>query len=222
MKKYFVTGLIILLPLTLTAAIIIFIFNLLTGPFLGVVRAIFENYNLFQNGFLIFNTTQVQTFTAQLLIIIILFLFTVFLGLVTRWFFFHSLLRLADRILHTIPIVNSIYKVTQDIIKTIFTTETNSFKQVVLVPFPNNETYSIGLITREGMPGLEETTHFDAVAVFVPTTPNPTSGFLMMYKPKDLVYLDMKVEDALKYVISCGVISTNFKALPKVVQEPIS
>lgn len=211
MKKYFVTGLIILLPLTLTLIILIFVFNLLTDPFLGLVKTVFEHYGLFKNGIFVFSANQIQTFTAQLLILVILFLVTALLGLITRWFFFHSLLRVADRILHGIPIVNSIYKVCQDIIKTIFTADTKSFKQVVLAPFPSNDVYSIGLITREGMPGLEDTTHSDAVAVFVPTTPNPTSGFLMMFRREDLVYLDMKVEDAFKYIISCGVISANFK-----------
>lgn len=215
MKKYFVTGLIILLPLAFTVVVIRFVFNLLTDPFLGIVKAIFEHYNVFKNGVLFFSAEQIQTFTAQLLILFVLFLITVFLGLITRWFFFHSLLRQADRIFHRIPFVNSIYKVCQDIITTIFKTETNSFKQVVLAPFPNNDTYSIGLITREGMPGLEDTSHADAVAVFVPTTPNPTSGFLMMFRREDLIYLDMKVEDAFKYIISCGVISTNFKKMEK-------
>lgn len=213
MKKYFITGLIILLPLTFTALVIIFIFNLLTNPFLEMVKAIFEHNNLFVNGFLFLNASQMQSLVAKILILTTLFLGTVFLGLITRWFFFHSLLRFADRLMHNIPIVNSIYRVCQDIIKTIFTTENKSFKQVVLAPFPTSDTQSIGLITREDMPGLEGTPFANSVAVFVPTTPNPTSGFLMMYNKDDLIYLDMKVEDAFKYVISCGVITTHFTAM---------
>lgn len=213
MKKYFITGLIILLPLTFTALVIIFIFNLLTDPFLEMVKALFDHYQLFSNGFLFLNANQLQSLIAKILIIITLFLGTALLGLVTRWFFFHSLLRFADRLMHKIPIVNSIYRICQDIIKTIFTTENKSFKQVVLAPFPTSDTQSIGLITKEDMPGLEGTLHANRVAVFVPTTPNPTSGFLMMYNREDLIYLDMKVEDAFKYVISCGVITTNFTAM---------
>jgi len=211
MKKYIVTGLVILLPLALTLAILIFFFNLLTEPFVGVVRAVFDYLGLFTNGFLFISAGQLQTFIAQLIILVILFFFTVLLGLIARWFFFHSLLSLGDKLIHTIPIVKSIYKVCQDIIKTIFTSNTNSFKQVVLIPFPHKDVYSVGLVTRVGMPGLEGTAHGNAVAVFVPTTPNPTSGFLMMYQPEDLIYLDMTVEDAFKYVISCGVIPPVFK-----------
>ena len=73
----------------------------------------------------------------------------------------------------------------------------------------------MGLITREEMPSLANTSHSDAVAVFVPTTPNPTSGFLIMFKPEDVIYLDMKVEDAFKYIISCGVISPDFNTITK-------
>ena len=213
MKKYFITGLIILLPVAFTLIVIIFVFNLLTGPFIDVVKAIFEHYHLFDKGFLFLNASQLQTLTAELLILATLFFGTVLLGLVTRWFFIHSLVKFADSLMHKIPIVSSIYRICQDIIKTIFTTENKSFKQVVMVPFPTNDTRSIGLITREDMPGLEGTSHANAVAVFVPTTPNPTSGFLMMYNKEDLVYLDMKVEDAFKYIISCGVIPVDFRAL---------
>lgn len=213
MKKYFITGLIILLPLTFTALVIIFIFNLLTDPFLEMVKALFDHYQLFVNGFLFLNANQLQSFVAKILILITLILGTALLGLVTRWFFFHSLLRFADGLMHNIPIVSSIYRVCQDIIKTIFTTENKSFKQVVLAPFPTSDTRTIGLITKEDMPGLSGTLHANRVAVFVPTTPNPTSGFLMMYNRDDLIYLDMTVEDAFKYVISCGVITTKFNGL---------
>jgi uncharacterized membrane protein len=212
-KKYFITGLVILLPLALTIAIVVFIFNLLTTPFLGVVKTVFDRYDLFETGFLFFKADQLQSFIAQLLILVSLFLLTVGLGFIARWFFFRSLLKIAEFIVRHIPLVSSIYKTCQDVIKTIFTSKTKSFKQVVIVRFPNPETCSIGLITRESMPSLKDTNYSDAVAVFVPTTPNPTSGFLVMCKPDDLIYLDMRVEDAFKYVISCGMILPSFTTI---------
>jgi uncharacterized membrane protein len=76
-----------------------------------------------------------------------------------------------------------------------------------MVPYPNADVKSIGLVTRTHI----RTPRQDGlVAVFVPTTPNPTSGFLIMFKEEDIIHLDMKVEDAFKYVISCGVIMTPF------------
>ena len=219
MKKYFITGLVILLPVALTFAIVVFIFNLLTVPFLGVVKTVFDRYNLFENGFLFLNAEQIQNLAAQLLILISLFAITIVLGFIARWFFFRATIKFAEYILRHIPLVSTIYKTSKDVIKTIFTTDTKSFKQVVMVRFPNPETYAMGLVTREDIPGLKNTDYEDAVAVFVPTTPNPTSGFLVMYKKKDLIYLDMKVEDAFKYVISCGVIMPEFTHAPNPVKD---
>jgi uncharacterized membrane protein len=215
MKKYFITGLVILLPLALTIAIVVFIFNLLTGPFLGIVKTVFDHYHLFEEGFLLLNADQIQNLGAKLLILVSLFFIVIGLGFIARWFLFKTLIKFAEYIVKRIPLVSSIYKICQDVIKTIFSSKTKSFKQVVLVRFPHPQTYSIGLITRKEIPSLANTSHADAVAVFVPTTPNPTSGFLVMFKPADLIYLDMKVEDAFKYIISCGVISPDFNAISK-------
>ncbi len=215
LKKYFITGLIILLPLALTIAIVIFIFNLLTTPFLGMVGAVFNRYHLFESGFPFLSTSQLQSFIAQLLIFANLFFLTIGLGFIARWFFFRSLIKCTDYIVRQIPLVRTIYKTCQDVIKTIFTSKTKSFKQVVAIQFPYPNVYSIGLITRETVPSLKGTDYENAVTVFIPTTPNPTSGFLVMYKQKDVIYLDMKVEDAFKYIISCGVILPTFTAMTK-------
>ncbi len=215
MKKYFITGLVIALPLALTIAIVVFIFNFLTGPFLGIVKTVFDHYHLFEEGFSLLNPNQFQNLVAKLLILVSLFFIVIGLGFIARLFLFKAFIKFAEYIVKRIPLVNSIYRTCQEVIKTIFTSKTNSFKQVVLVRFPHPNTYSIGLITREELPSLANTSHADAVAVFVPTTPNPTSGFLVMFKPEDIIYLNMKVEDAFKYIISCGVISPEFSAISK-------
>lgn len=212
MKKYFITGLVILLPVALTLAIVFFLFNLLTEPFVGIVKAIFSHFSLLQTGFLFFSADQIQKYISQLLILVLLFFFTVGLGLLARWFFFHYFISLWEIILLRIPFISSIYTTCQDVIQTLFTTGSSSFKQVVVVPFPSTNTLAIGLVTKDNIPSIDNTAE-TMVAVFVPTTPNPTSGFLMMYKKEDLIYLDMKVEDALKYVISCGMISSPLNAI---------
>lgn len=210
MKKYFVTGLVILLPVAFTIAIVGFFVSLLTNPFLGFVQTIFANYHFFDPGYLFFSGPQIQKIIAQILILVVIFSFTLLLGVITRWVFFHYFLRLGEYLLHRIPFISSIYKTSQEVIKTIFTSKAQSFKQVVIIPLFNPATKCIGFITGENVTGLGME---DAVAVFVPTTPNPTSGFLVMIQRKDLIFLDMKVEDALKYVISCGVIVPNFQLL---------
>ena len=119
------------------------------------------------------------------------------------YFFFGQL---SDKILNKIPLINKVYKTTQDIVKTLFITDKNSFKQVVMVPFPYKGTYSIGLVSRDSPETARQSVNKDLVSVFVPTTPNPTTGFLLLFKREDLILLDMKTEDAVKYIVSCGVI----------------
>ena len=142
-----------------------------------------------------------------------MFFFTVLLGMIARWFFVHYLIRFWDYVFHRIPFVNTVYKACQDVINTMFASKTKSFKQVVLVPFPYADSRSVGLVTQENLKGLGKDKEAEYVAVFVPTTPNPTSGFLLLFESKDITYVDMKVEDAFKYVISCGVILSSFTVI---------
>lgn len=213
-KGYFITGLALLLPLALTLAIVTFLFNLLTEPFVGIVKSILGHYNLLESGILFLTADQVQKLFSQIIILVLLFFLTVSLGLVARWFFFHYLLRFWERIVAKIPFINGVYKTCSDIIQTLFASSSHSFKQVVMVPYPSAGMYAIGLVTKENISGIGPINE-PLAAVFIPTTPNPTSGFLILFKEKDLVYLDMKVEEALKYVISCGVIQTPLKPLTK-------
>lgn len=217
MKKYFITGLIILLPLALTLAIVIFLVNLLTDPFVEIVQSLLDRYGLLDQDFLFLSSEQLQYVFSQILILLSLFFLTVGLGFVARLFFFHYVIKAWDYIIHQIPFIRSVYKTCQDVINTILKSDTKSFKQVVVVPFPSPESHSIGLVTRENLKGLPSRDGKKMVAVFVPTTPNPTSGYLVMFEEDSIEYLDMKVEEALKYIISCGVILT--EPFKKVTQE---
>lgn len=216
MKKYFITGLVILLPLALTFVIVLFMINLLTDPFVEIVQSFLDRYGLLDQDFLFLSSEQIQYVVSQVLILVSLFFFTVLLGFIARLFFFHYVIKAWDYIIHKIPFIRSVYKTCQDVINTILQSDTKSFKQVVIVPFPNPESHSIGLVTRENLPGIPSKSGQKMVAVFVPTTPNPTSGYLVMFEEDSIVYLDMKVEEALKYIISCGVILNEpFKRITK-------
>ena len=207
MKKSFITGLVILLPLAVTVMIVIFIVNFLTQPFIGAVSTFLSNFDILNRGFLFLKPEQVIRYGSQLLILLCLFLFTICLGGIARWFFVRSLLKLSDYILNKIPLVNKVYKTTKDIIKTIFASDKNAFKQVVMVPYPKKDCFVIGLLSRESPEICSEAANAELFSVLVPTTPNPTTGFLLMYKREDMIFLDMKPEDAIKYIVSCGVIT---------------
>ena len=215
MKKHFITGLVILLPLAVTIAVVVFLVNFLTQPFIGIVSAVLSKLHLINTGFLFLTPDQLVRYTAKIIILVLLFLFTVGLGMITRWFLVNTLFRLGDRLLHRIPVVNTVYKTTQDIIRTLFVSDKNSFKQVVMVPFPRPDVFVLGLISRESPPICSKAAGEELVSVLVPTTPNPTTGFLLMYKRADLVIIDMKPEEAIKYIVSCGVI------IPEPPQAPI-
>jgi uncharacterized membrane protein len=205
MKKYFLTGLAVLLPLALTILIVIFLFNLLTEPFAGLLKGLLGNFYILE-----MIPEKIQQFINQIIILIFLFFFTVFLGFVGRWLFINYIIRASEHLLQRIPFIRAVYNTSKDVIKTLFTSTNKSFQQVVLVPYPNATTFCIGLVTREDMRGLGSTSDEQLVAVFVPCTPNPTSGFLMMFAKDELIYLSMSVEDAFKYIISCGVITVPF------------
>lgn len=212
MKKYFITGIVILLPLTLTFAVLNFVFNVLTDPFLGITKSLLAHYNLLGSSFLFFTPDQTLTLASQVLILMLLFLSTLLIGFIARWFLIYSLIRTWEYIIHKIPLVSSIYKTFQDFIRTFFSNNSTAFKQVVVVPFPSPESRSIGLLTCEDVKGIGNDSE-EMVAVFIPTTPNPTSGFLLMVKKSAILPLDMSVEDAFKYIISCGVVNSNFKSV---------
>lgn len=215
LKNYFVTGIAILLPVALTILIVGFLFNLLTNPFVGVMSAIMRKIGIFDGGIWFISESALVLVVSKILILIFLLSITILLGFFARWFFVNWVLKLGENIVHKIPLISSVYKTSQDVIQTIFTSQTKSFKQTVLIPYPNKYTWSLGLITRDEIPGLKNSKMKDPVAVFIPTTPNPTSGFLLIFEREDVIYVDMSIEDALKYVISCGVIIAPINPISK-------
>ncbi|CRX39489.1 DUF502 domain-containing protein [Estrella lausannensis] len=206
MKRNFITGLIILLPVAMTVWIVSLLLSWLTAPFSGPVLSVFAKWRILEAGFLFIPGETLQLLLSKLLIVSSLVLITLLLGFVASRFFIHFLLSRWDAIIKKIPFISTVYKTSQDVIHTVLKQDSNSFKQVVIVPFPNPTSHAVGFVTKEKMenvPGKEGKT---MVGVFVPTTPNPTSGFIVLYDVSEVTYIDMKVEDALKYVISCGAI----------------
>lgn len=215
MKKYFFTGLAILLPVAVTIGIVVFIVNLLTAPFLGLVTPYLSEFGHNYPGFSFLSSPQVIKYGSQILILITLFLFILGLGVLARWFIFGYFLRMSDAFLHRIPFINKVYKTTQEIIKSLFSSDKGSFKDVVLVHFPAEGIYSLGLVSQDSPKTCNEAINSDLVSVFIPTTPNPTTGFILLVPRKELIFLEMKTEEAIKYIVSCGVI------LPKKHTNPL-
>lgn len=128
-------------------------------------------------------------------------------GLVTRSYIGDKIVSSGENLVDRIPFVRSIYKGIKQISDNMLMDQRSSFKKVVLVEFPRKGIYTIGFVT--GMPSVEvqKKTGQNSISVFVPTTPNPTSGYLVIVPEEDLVHMDMSVEEALTFIISVGIIT---------------
>lgn len=207
MKKLFFTGLITLLPFALTIFIAMFIINLFTDPFQGPVEAILDYYDLLDSPFLFLSGTEMLHISSKLLVIAALLGTIVLMGFFAHMVIANTLFRFSGRVIQRIPFVNKLYKSTQEVVTTLFSSKGSSFSQAALVPFPHAGAYSMALITVMQSPE----NHTENVSVFIPGTPNPTAGFMLSYRYEEIIFLEMKVEDALKFIISCGIKNPDFK-----------
>jgi uncharacterized membrane protein len=144
---------------------------------------------------------------------ITLILLILLTGVVARQYFGKKLITIGERILSRIPLVKGVYSAMRQISEAFFSDNRKVFNRVVLVRFPYKGCYSIGFTVQEQNPHMRDVVPGDLVSVFLPTTPNPTTGFLLFVARDDLINLDMSVEDALKMVISGGTIPPS-KAAP--------
>jgi uncharacterized membrane protein len=193
MRKYFITGLLVLVPLAITAWVLNLVISTMDQSLL-LVPARWQPKEVFGR-----NIPGLGT----ILTIVIVFL----TGLFTNNLVGNYVVRLWERILHRIPIVNSLYSSVKQVSDTLFSSSGNAFRKAVLIPYPHQNSWTIAFLT--GVPGGDVKNHLvgDFVSVYVPTTPNPTSGFFLMMQRSEVVELDMTVDAALKYIVSMGVVT---------------
>ncbi|MUI12975.1 DUF502 domain-containing protein [Massilia dura] len=193
MRKCFLTGLLVLVPLAITAWVLNIIIGTLDQSLLFVPER-WQPRTLV--GF------EIPGFGAILTILIV---FVV--GLLANNLIGNYVLKLWEKLLHRIPVVSSLYGSVKQVSDTLFSSSGNAFRKAVLIPYPHANSYTIGFLT--GTPGGDVKNHLvgDYVSVYVPTTPNPTSGFFLMMARENVVELDMTVDAALKYIVSMGVVA---------------
>jgi len=197
MKKCFFAGLVTLLPLAITVWFTLFLINFLTRPFMGLAGHLLRIFQL---------PTSLIPIVSQVLILLFLFLFVLALGALARRFFIKLLLKFGDKILHKIPLVNKVYKTSKDLIHALFSSEKKSFQSVVMLRFPYENCFVLGLVAHSGPERCSVAAKDELLTIYIPTTPSPITGFLVMRRKSDLIYLNMHVEDAIKYIVSCGVV----------------
>ncbi len=140
--------------------------------------------------------------------VIIFLIFTILVGWIAKGLIGKSLIRFAESLVNRMPVVRSIYSGVKQIAETVFAQSERSFEKACLVQYPRKDIWAVGFISTaaKGEVNAKAQTGSDLLSVFVPTTPNPTSGFLLFFPREDVIELDMSVEDAAKLVISAGLV----------------
>jgi uncharacterized membrane protein len=200
-KKYLIAGLLVWLPLAITVWVLSWLLSVLDSVFLallaGTQAVLPESLHA--------SIEQLRHMPGLGVVVLAagLFLTGVFVtNIFGQWW-----VRQWDRVLHNIPIVKSIYSSVKQVSDTLFSSNGNAFREAVLVQYPRQGSWTIAFVT--GQPGGEVASQLpaDMLSVYVPTTPNPTSGFFLMMPRAEVFELQMSVDEALKYVISMGVVA---------------
>lgn len=201
MKKYIITGLLVWLPLAITVWVLLWVLGLITGVFEALLSALQAVAPLSLHNNL--EALRHVPGLGVLILVVALLLTGVFVAnIFGQWW-----LRQWDRLLSNIPIVKSIYNSVKQVSDTLFSSSGNAFREAVLVQYPREGSWTIAFVT--GRPGGEvaEALPGEHVSLYVPTTPNPTSGFFLMMPRESVRPLAMSVDEALKYIISMGVVA---------------
>ncbi len=196
-KKIFIAGILALLPIVVTVYLLYFLYNLVVSKASPIVKKIAHQYNYDFSEYIF----QIGTFILILLIIFII-------GIFTRMYLGKLFIKMLDNIMTHIPIARSIYNATKQVIDSFGNTSGSSFSKVVFVEFPRRDMWMIAFLVRDSLPVMQEaSTKEESVNVFIPTAPNPTSGFIAVVPKKDIREIDITVEEGIKFVLSIGIIN---------------
>ena len=185
-RNYFIAGVVVLIPIGITVYLTLFIVKISS-------KILPKELN--PNHYLPYNIPGVE-------IIISLILIT-FIGWLSLSFIGRKLLKIFEDILKRIPILRTIYSAITQMTET-FTKSEGNTKNVVLVEYPRKGSWAVGFATKENTSGIAEKTKRNLINVFIPTTPNPTSGFLLMFPKEEVIFLDITFEQASKFIVSAG------------------
>lgn len=193
LRSYLLTGLVVWLPILATIVVLRFIIDLLDQT----IALLPEAYQPEQ-------LVGMHLPGSGVLLSLVILLLT---GLIATNYFGQRLFSWGEALLSRIPLVRSIYNATKQVISTLFATDSQAFRKVILVEYPRKGSWSIAFQTGigEGIDEMNQISKEPKISLFVPTTPNPTSGFIIMVDKKETIELKMSVDEALKFIISLGV-----------------
>ena len=186
LRNYFITGIVVLIPIGFTLYLSRFLINISTK----LVPA-----GLNPNNYIPYAIPGIE--------ILLTIIFITIVGGLSLSFLGKKVLQLVDKLFKRIPILRTIYSAIGQMTDS-FRNQKGSKKSVVLVEYPRKGSWAVGFATKENKGELKDKTNKELINVFVPTTPNPTSGFLLMFPKEDVIYLDMGFEEASKFIVSAG------------------
>ena len=193
LRNYFITGIVVLVPIGITLY--------LTKFFISISSKLIP-YDLNPNNYLPFAIPGLEIFLS--------IIFITFIGGLSLSFIGKKILQIFNDLLKKIPILRTIYSAIGQMTETL-APKKGSKKSVVLIEYPRKGSWAVGFATKENEGEISKKTNNNLVNVFVPTTPNPTSGFLLMFPKEDVIYLDMTFEEASKFIVSAGTSDTSSK-----------
>ena len=186
LRNYFITGVVVLIPIGFT----LYLSKILIGISSNLIPK-----NLNPNHYLPFDIPGVEILISILLITVV--------GGLSLSFFGRRILKLIDDLFKRIPFLRTVYSAIVQMTET-FSKKDDNKKSVVLIEYPRKGVWAVGFATKENIGEMAEKTNKKLINVFVPTTPNPTSGFLLMFPIEDVIYLNMTFEEASKFIVSAG------------------
>ena len=187
LRNYFITGIVVLVPIGITLY--------LTKFFISVSSRLIP-YNLNPNNYLPFAIPGLE--------ILLSVIFITLIGGISLSFIGKRILKFVNDLFKRIPILRTIYSAIGQMTESLAPNKRNNKKSVVLIQYPRKGSWAVGFATKDNKGEISQKTNSNLVNVFVPTTPNPTSGFLLMFPKEEIIYLDMSFEEASKFIVSAG------------------
>ncbi len=210
LRASFFTGLVVVLPIGLTIYLIWTVIGWIDGWILPLIPGPWKPDVLVRDWF-----GPTATIPVRGVGVVVFLVFTVMIGWIAKGLMGRSMLNVAERMVDRMPVVRSIYNGIKQIAETVFAQSETNFERACLVQYPKDDIWAIGFVSTRAKGELQTKLngrgYVDVISVFLPTTPNPTSGFLLYVPEADVIYLDMKIEDAAKLIISAGLVYPNGK-----------
>lgn len=205
LRSNFLTGLIIIAPITMTAWLMWSVVGWIDSRVWSIVPDTYQPHRYVQTLYNIQLNDQIDIRGVGLVVFLV---FTIFVGWLGKGFVGRSLLRYGESLVERMPVVRTVYGSVKQIAETVFNQKNSSFDKACLIEYPRKGIWAIGFIATSARGEIEKFSPKDdhLVSVFVPTTPNPTSGFMLFLPSKDINELAMSVEEAAKLVISAGLV----------------